>query len=110
MHSLMISGKILKASRFEIFLNSKLGKKFHKFKKYNLLIWIVKGILDDRLLDILWKNVLDQKPGLLGLMKKFDLICERRLNFVNKVNKEELFFFSYFLSKQITEYKNKYYL
>lgn len=37
------------------------------------------GILDDRLLDVLWKNVINQKPGLLGLMKKFDLICERNL-------------------------------
>lgn len=36
-----------------------------------------RGILHDRLLDVLWKNVMNQKPGLLGLMKKFDLICER---------------------------------
>lgn len=47
------------------------------------------GILDDNLLDILWKGVIDQKPGLLGLMKKFDLICE--LNIVGaKVNGETL--------------------
>jgi hypothetical protein len=38
------------------------------------------GILDDSLLDVLWKGVSQQKPGLLGLMKKFDLICERRVN------------------------------
>jgi hypothetical protein len=38
-----------------------------------------RGILDDKLLDFLWKNVINQKPGLLGLMKKFDLICERNL-------------------------------
>ena len=36
-----------------------------------------QGILDDRLLDLLWDTVIEQKPGLLGLMKKFDLICER---------------------------------
>lgn len=38
-----------------------------------------RGILHDRLLDVLWKNVINQKPGLLGLMKKFDLICERNI-------------------------------
>lgn len=38
-----------------------------------------RGILHDRLLDVIWKNVINQKPGLLGLMKKFDLICERSL-------------------------------
>lgn len=38
-----------------------------------------KGILDERLLNFLLKRVLDQKPGLLGLMKKFDLICEKRV-------------------------------
>ncbi len=36
-----------------------------------------RGILSDHLLDLLWKNVIDQKPGLLGLMKKFDFICEK---------------------------------
>lgn len=39
-----------------------------------------RGILHDRLLDVLWKNVINQKPGLLGLMKKFDLICERNIS------------------------------
>lgn len=38
------------------------------------------GILDDSLLDVLWKGVSQQKPGLLGLMKKFDLICERKVS------------------------------
>ena len=45
---------------------TELWKKFDK-----------QGILDDRLLDVLWESVIEQKPGLLGLMKKFDLICER---------------------------------
>lgn len=45
-------------------------------------LWInydQKGILDERLLDVLFKNFIDQKPGLLGLMKKFDLICEKKV-------------------------------
>jgi hypothetical protein len=42
---------------------------WQKFDKY--------GILNDSLLDMLWKGFIDQKPGLLGLMKKFDLICDR---------------------------------
>jgi hypothetical protein len=37
------------------------------------------GILTDSLLDVLWKSVINQKPGLLGLMKKFDLICDRNV-------------------------------
>lgn len=36
-----------------------------------------RGILDDRLIDYIWNDYIEQKPGLLGLMKKFDLICER---------------------------------
>jgi hypothetical protein len=39
-----------------------------------------RGILSDHLLDVLWKSVIDQKPGLLGLMKKFDFICEKTSN------------------------------
>ncbi len=39
-----------------------------------------KGILNDHLLDVLWKGVIDQKPGLLGLMKKFDFICDKTSN------------------------------
>ena len=35
-----------------------------------------KGKLDESLIDNLWKDVLDEKPLLLELMKKFDLICE----------------------------------
>jgi len=49
------------------------------------------GILDDRLLDVLLVNVLDQKPGLLGLMKKFDLICEKRVVGVKTSNREKFF-------------------
>ena len=55
----------------------RLAEMWQKFDVY--------GILNDQLLDILWENVLDQKPGLLGLMKKFDLICERNLISGNKV-------------------------
>ncbi|CAC5402516.1 unnamed protein product [Mytilus coruscus] len=35
-----------------------------------------KGKLDESLIDSLWKDVIDDKPLLLGLMEKFDLICE----------------------------------
>ncbi len=49
------------------------------------------GILDDRLLDVLLVNVLDQKPGLLGLMKKFDLICEKRVVGVKTPSREKFF-------------------
>ncbi|XP_078317592.1 uncharacterized protein LOC111120698 isoform X2 [Crassostrea virginica] len=34
-----------------------------------------KGILDDSLLDDIWKKASMQKPVLLGLMEKFDLLC-----------------------------------
>lgn len=34
-----------------------------------------KGILDDSLLEDIWKKVSMQKPVLLGLMEKFDLLC-----------------------------------
>lgn len=40
-------------------------------------------------MDILWKSVINQKPGLLGLMKKFDLICERSV-VGSKLNGENL--------------------
>jgi len=36
-----------------------------------------RGILDMVLIDYLWKDALDQKLVLLGLMEKFDLICSR---------------------------------
>ncbi|XP_069126661.1 uncharacterized protein [Argopecten irradians] len=36
-----------------------------------------KGILEDALIDHLWVDVIDQKPVLLGLMEKFDLVCQR---------------------------------
>lgn len=34
------------------------------------------GILEERLIDHLWRDVIDQKPALIGLMEKFDLICQ----------------------------------
>ncbi|XP_022105446.1 uncharacterized protein LOC110987214 isoform X2 [Acanthaster planci] len=34
-----------------------------------------QGILEDRLVDHLWAETLEQKPALLGLMEKFDLLC-----------------------------------
>lgn len=49
-------------------MNAKLSDQWKKFDK--------QGILEEQLLDVLWKEELSQKPGLLGLMKKFDLICE----------------------------------
>lgn len=50
-----------------------------------------RGILDDRLIDFLWNDFIDQKPGLLGLMKKFDLICERNIsNPKTQYNKDSL--------------------
>lgn len=35
------------------------------------------GILEETLLDTLWHDARDQKPVLLGLLEKFDLICQR---------------------------------
>ncbi|XP_070564331.1 uncharacterized protein [Ptychodera flava] len=35
------------------------------------------GILEDRLINHMWRDVLEQKNTLLGLMEKFDLLCER---------------------------------
>ena len=35
------------------------------------------GILEETLLDYVWRDVLQQKPVLLGLMEKFDLLCPR---------------------------------
>ncbi|XP_072172990.1 uncharacterized protein [Diadema setosum] len=35
------------------------------------------GVLQDNLLDHMWEDVLDQKDVLIGLMEKFDLLCER---------------------------------
>jgi hypothetical protein len=62
------------------------GQWTELWNNYNLY-----GILDDRLLDVLLVNVLDQKPGLLGLMKKFDLICEKRVVGVKTSNREKFF-------------------
>ncbi|XP_030851495.1 uncharacterized protein LOC755988 isoform X1 [Strongylocentrotus purpuratus] len=36
------------------------------------------GILQDQLLDHMWHDVIDQKEVLVGLMEKFDLLCERQ--------------------------------
>ncbi len=35
------------------------------------------GVLEERLLDHVWMDHLDQKSALIGLMDRFDLICER---------------------------------
>lgn len=35
------------------------------------------GILEEALLDTLWHEALDQKLLLLGLLEKFDLVCQR---------------------------------
>ena len=35
------------------------------------------GVLEERLIDSVWREQLEQKPALLGLMEKFDLIAER---------------------------------
>lgn len=63
-----IFNKVLYASEPIENMNSKLYDQWKKFDK--------KGILEERLLDLLWQDEINQKPGLLGLMKKFDLICE----------------------------------
>ena len=42
------------------------------------------GILDETLLDYVWRDVLQQKPVLLGLMEKFDLLCARYPNNVSR--------------------------
>ena len=36
-----------------------------------------EGILEDRLIDHVWKDFMPQKPALLALMEKFDLLCPR---------------------------------
>ncbi|XP_019640924.1 PREDICTED: uncharacterized protein LOC109482588 [Branchiostoma belcheri] len=36
-----------------------------------------EGVLEDALIDYMWRDVLEQKPLLLNLMDKFDLLCER---------------------------------
>jgi hypothetical protein len=64
----------------------KHGIEIELWKKFDK-----RGILDERLIDFLWNDYIDQKPGLLGLMKKFDLICERSLmNPKNEYCKESL--------------------
>lgn len=65
---------IMRRTAFHVNTNSQTAKLAEMWQRYDLY-----GILDDRLLDILWSSWLDQKPGLLGLMKKFDLICEVNL-------------------------------
>ena len=35
------------------------------------------GVLEEKLVDHVWRDHIDQKAMLLGLMDKFDLICER---------------------------------
>ena len=35
------------------------------------------GILEESLLDSVWSDTITQKPALLGLLEKFDLIAER---------------------------------
>ena len=35
-----------------------------------------RGVLEERLLDVIWADNIPQKPALLGLMEKFDLIAE----------------------------------
>ena len=34
-----------------------------------------QGILEDKLVVHLWAETIEQKPALLGLMEKFDLLC-----------------------------------
>lgn len=35
------------------------------------------GVLEEKLIDHVWRDHTDQKHMLLGLMDKFDLLCER---------------------------------
>jgi hypothetical protein len=60
-----------KQNLFNSTFNPQWAELWKKFDRH--------GILDDRLIDFLWNDYIDQKPGLLGLMKKFDLICERNV-------------------------------
>ncbi|KAK2167674.1 hypothetical protein LSH36_25g02050, partial [Paralvinella palmiformis] len=39
---------------------------------------ITHGILEESLLDVVWSDTITQKPALLGLLEKFDLIAEHR--------------------------------
>ncbi|KAK3089177.1 hypothetical protein FSP39_001494 [Pinctada imbricata] len=50
------------------------------FQKEKWRVFAEKGILDEVLLDHLWKDVLGQKLVLIGLMEKFDLLCPCQLN------------------------------
>ncbi|XP_072025629.1 LOW QUALITY PROTEIN: uncharacterized protein [Amphiura filiformis] len=36
-----------------------------------------EGILEDKLINHMWREIMEQKPALIGLMEKFDLLCER---------------------------------
>ena len=64
--------------------NNSRSKWLDAWDRYNK-----RGILNDSLLDLLWKGVINQKPGLLGLMKKFDLICDQNVTNNMKVTTTE---------------------
>ena len=38
----------------------------------------VTGVLEEKLINFIWKEETNEKPALLGLMQKFDLICEKQ--------------------------------
>ncbi|XP_014670082.1 PREDICTED: uncharacterized protein LOC106811067 [Priapulus caudatus] len=37
-----------------------------------------EGIIEDRLLDHMWADIIEQKSALIGFMERFDLLCERQ--------------------------------
>ena len=38
---------------------------------------VTHGVLEESLLDVVWSDTITQKPALLGLLEKFDLIAQR---------------------------------
>lgn len=62
--------------KLQNFLYDNFGGFFQwSFSKDKWKTFEQKGILDDSLLEDIWKKVSMQKPVLLGLMEKFDLLC-----------------------------------
>lgn len=62
--------------KLQNFLYDNFGGVFQwSFSKDKWKTFEQKGILDDSLLEDIWKKVSMQKPVLLGLMEKFDLLC-----------------------------------
>ncbi|NP_001161599.1 neuralized PATS1 [Saccoglossus kowalevskii] len=66
-----------------------------------------EGVLQDKLINHMWRDILEQKNALLGLMEKFDLLCERmppkQLNEDARNNWEK----SYYVPSRLRNHPNK---